>query len=382
MTGWRDCGFSAEPECPVTGIDAEPYSRRRFVWGQDAGRSILSVLMKELQPHVRSGRVTAHLETRATRLVTDGGRVVGAEAIGAAEARVTMAKATLLTTGGYTADVALTEALTGFEQPAVMSWAGGRGDGLRMAMDLGAKTRGREHVISRFGAILESDVKPSRVIATFESYPERRQPWEIYVNGFGRRFMREDLPGILARGEALQQQPRQRCWVVFDQAILQRAPPGVRGWTPAQTAAAFDSHAMFIRADTISDLAAACGLDGDALQITVERYNGFQRAQSDDDFGRVHMPAPIATGPFYAIRQQAFATTSAVGLTVDGDLRVLDQDHRPIPGLYAAGELLGAGALMGRAFCGGMMLTPALTLGRLLGTTLGRRRPPVAEPAV
>ena len=370
----ESCGFSAEPACPVVGVDGEPYAQRRFVWGQDAGRSILKVLLAQLKPHLASGQVTAMLATRATRLLTDGAtgaaRVIGAEAQRDGVTVRHRARDTLLATGGYTANVALTEALTGQEQPAVMSCPGAQGDGLRMALELGAWVRGRENVISRFGAILESDAKPSRAVATFESYPERRAPWEIYVNAAGRRFMREDQPGIGARSRALQEQPRQRCWIVFDQAILEQAPAGVRGWTRAQVEAAFDTHAMFTRAPSLAALASACGLDGEGLQATVTRYNHFRQRGEDADFGRAHMPAPIAAAPFYAIRQQAFATTSAMGLAVDGELRVLDEARRPIAGLYAAGEILGAGALMGRAFCGGMMLTPALTFGRLLGGTL------------
>ncbi len=59
--------------------------------------------------------------------------------------------------------------------------------------------------------------------------------------------------------------------------------------------------------------------------------------------------------------------TSTVGLAVNGDLNVIREGGDPIPNLYAAGELLGSGQTMGRAACGGMMITPALTFGRLLG---------------
>ena len=44
------------------------------------------------------------------------------------------------------------------------------------------------------------------------------------------------------------------------------------------------------------------------------------------------------------------------------------QDGQPIGGLFAAGELLGAGNLMGKATVNGMMATPALTFGRLIGS--------------
>lgn len=52
---------------------------------------------------------------------------------------------------------------------------------------------------------------------------------------------------------------------------------------------------------------------------------------------------------------------------MDGRLNVITADGKPIPNLYAAGETLGAGQIMGKAVCGGMSVTPALALGRLLG---------------
>ncbi|MCU0339561.1 MAG: FAD-binding protein, partial [Spirosomaceae bacterium] len=57
---------------------------------------------------------------------------------------------------------------------------------------------------------------------------------------------------------------------------------------------------------------------------------------------------------------------------VNTDLQVLDHAHQPIEGLYAAGEILGGGALCGNAFVGGMFLTPALSFGRYLGRTLAK----------
>ncbi len=63
------------------------------------------------------------------------------------------------------------------------------------------------------------------------------------------------------------------------------------------------------------------------------------------------------------------------GLAVDAKLRVTRPDGKPIEGLYAAGELLGNGTLSGKAFCAGMMVTPALALGRWLGGNLPLGRP-------
>ncbi len=58
------------------------------------------------------------------------------------------------------------------------------------------------------------------------------------------------------------------------------------------------------------------------------------------------------------------------GLAVDKELRVIKQDGKPIPNLYAAGEIIGSAQTMGRSHCGGMCVTPALTFGRLLGSKM------------
>ena len=61
---------------------------------------------------------------------------------------------------------------------------------------------------------------------------------------------------------------------------------------------------------------------------------------------------------------------SPTGLRVDKQLRVLRESGRPIPNLYAAGEVLGFGRTSGDAFVGGLSLTPALTFGKILGERL------------
>jgi fumarate reductase flavoprotein subunit len=79
------------------------------------------------------------------------------------------------------------------------------------------------------------------------------------------------------------------------------------------------------------------------------------------------MPLPIVKAPFLAVTIHSWGLTSYAGVAVDGSLRVIRQDGTPIKGLYAAGELLGMGQMMGKSVCGGMSVTPALALGRLLG---------------
>ena len=132
----------------------------------------------------------------------------------------------------------------------------------------------------------------------------------------------------------------------------------------------FGTHPMFAKADTLAALAKAAGIDAKGLAATVAAYNAGIENGTADPMGRTHRPLPIKQGPFYAVRVQGTSISSTVGLAVDDGLRVIDGNNKPIANLYAAGELLGSGQTMGDSFCGGMMATPALTFGRLLGQRL------------
>jgi len=90
----------------------------------------------------------------------------------------------------------------------------------------------------------------------------------------------------------------------------------------------------------------------------------------DVDFGRQHLPAPIAQSPYYALENHPVTLITFAGLAVDDDLRVLRDDGTVIDGLRAVGEVIGSAAVNGNSFCSGMCLTPALALGRRLGLQL------------
>ena len=95
-------------------------------------------------------------------------------------------------------------------------------------------------------------------------------------------------------------------------------------------------------------------------------------AGADPDFGRTHLPAPIAAPPFYAMRNHAITLVTFQGLDIDASLRRPRRvPARPIPGLYAVGEVIGAGATCGNSFCSGMLLTPALTSRPAAGAAAG-----------
>lgn len=369
-----DNGFDVHDEHPVIGTNHDPYSHARYAWGKDGGRSVLRVLEEQLQPHVDSGRVTVLTSTEVTDLLQAAdGAVTGVmtrDAVGNSQRHD--GRNTLLTCGGYTANADMFERLEGAQDYTDMTYPQSQGAGITLALAAGGQVRGGEHHLPLFGAVLDDDSYPARMIATARPWPPKRPPWEIYVNARGERFMREDVPSHDAHEEALLRQPHERCWVVFDEEIYARAPQLVRGsftgpFTPEDVQFAFeDGMKMFFKADSIEALATAAGIPPDGLRETIADYNR-GRSAGNDAFGREHMPLPISKAPYYAVQLQSWTLISCAGVTVDDRLRVTGQDGRPIPNLYAAGELLGAGQLNGRSYCGGMMVTPALTFGRLLG---------------
>jgi predicted oxidoreductase len=117
-------------------------------------------------------------------------------------------------------------------------------------------------------------------------------------------------------------------------------------------------------------LAHKINIPADNLKTTVEVFNNAVTTQNDEAFQRSCLEDAITEAPFYAVLVHASSLISFGGLKVNEQLQVVDKNDAPIQNLYAAGEILGAGATSGNAFCGGMVLTPAISFGKWLGETL------------
>jgi fumarate reductase flavoprotein subunit len=364
-----DLGMPMVPQAPVlaTGLH-EPYRKRRYAWGPEYGRSVYKTILPVFNAEIVAGGITLLLEHPATALLRDDatGAVIGVRARAKDGREIEHhGRNVLIASGGFAANPAMVEQIHGCKLYATGAAPASQGKGLELALSVGGTLRGGEYLHANFGVVLADSNYPSTVIGKAMTMPEIRAPWEIYVDSTGRRFVAEDEPSIDARERALVTLPDKRYWIVFDQAILDAAPPLIEHWTRAQMVAALGHHEMFLKADTLADLARQGGMQPDTLRETVAQYN--ESLSSVDPFGREHRPAPIGTGPFYAVRQHLTLIVSTAGVVVDDQLRVLDANRRPIPGLYAAGEVLGSVATMGDAAANGMLLTPALAFGRLLG---------------
>ena len=238
---------------------------------------------------------------------------------------------------------------------------------LNLGQSVGGWLRGNENYICGYGAILESFEYPTEITARAICHPHLRQPWEIHVNKSGKRFFQEDYDSVHVREKQLLKQPNLMSWIVFDNKIYGKSPPIFREFSKKDEGTFFSNHPMFSMAESIDELALTTGINSEGLQKTIMEYNNAIENNTPDPFHRVHRPLPIKEPPFYSICTHGTSTTSTVGLAVNENLQVINPQNEPIANLFAAGEIIGSSQTMGKAACGGMMITPALTFGRLLG---------------
>ena len=377
-----DLGFEFDPQCPGLVHGHEVYATPRTYWGVHLGRSVLEVLERELARLVDEGRVTVMLGARAERLEsTAPGSVDGITVSPAAGAAKAVARGpVVLATGGYEADKQLRDTFlpAGCQSALIGCLPHATGDGHRLAGAVRAGVTRNGVFIPIMGLIPDPDRPGWAVdyrVASVQLPPEYRTPHEIWINTTGHRFVAEDDPSPEHRERALLGQPDVTMHIVWDKEALDRSAPlltnGTGEWTPQRMAAECAADRWIRRADTLDELAPMLGVPAAVLTATVRRYNDSVARGADADFGRRMLPHPLGRPPFYGLTSVAASLLSRDGLAVDSDtLSVLDETGTVIRGLYAVGEVLGNNAFAGDTYVGGMSITPALTLGRLLGVQL------------
>jgi len=369
VVNWlADNGFGIRDEHPVTTTGYDPYGVRRYQCGPEEGVSILKVIMPLLNRHIQAGRVTVLTEAAAVELTkSTNGSITGVVVEDSNGARTDIAGSNvLLATGGCSANDAMFQELHGLPLYRHAGYPFSQGDGLSLGVAAGGYLRGADNYVGYYGSVAVADQIPSELLVTMSIDPKVRIPWEIFVNIHGERFIREDHPSVNTRDRIMDRQPQHRFWAVFDQQILDQAPPLIPEWSKQKLLETFDTHPMFARSDSLRDLAIAAGIDADGMERSIRDYNAGIENQTNDPLDRSHRPLPVSTAPFYAIRSQSWTLKSYAGLAVDENLQVLTREGEPIGNLYAAGEVLGA-ATSGKSHTGGGSVTPAMAFGRLLG---------------
>jgi fumarate reductase flavoprotein subunit len=300
-------------------------------------------------------RITRRLGQRVASLLRDGARAAGVATASGGEFR---AGAVVLATGGFSmAEDLLARFAPGQDAAIRVGGAGCRGDGLRMALALGADLRDMAHIQGTFGAHRDSGGARYEALLAFYL-------GAIIVNQDGRRFVDESISYKLI-GTACLRQPGGLAFQLFDQSVFERGEAGV----PLFDFAAQRDAGRLVSAETPEALARACGMDPAVLAATLAEYNaGIAAGAAPGREGLCNgtgAPPPLAKPPFHAFPCGTALLATYCGLAVDAEGAVLDAAGQRIPGLYAAGEV--TGGFHGAAYMTGSALGKAGVFGLAAG---------------
>lgn len=282
--------------------------------------------------------VEFRFETTARSLVTDDGKVTGL-----VTSRGTIAcDAVILACGGFEGNA---EMLARYVGPGAINLRpvarGGhynKGEGIRMALDIGAAPNGD------FASYHAEPVDPRSGIAEPAIFTF---PYGVLVNKAGQRFT-DEAPGTVdAHYESVTRRIYEQrdglAWLITD-ARLDDVPNWQKGSRTDQPP---------VMAATVEELAAAIEVPAEALAQTLAAYNAacgdgaFEPLRADGlatsglTPPKSNWARPIAAAPYRAWPIISANVFTFGGLKADRHARVIDHDGNPIPGLYAAGETMG-----------------------------------------
>ena len=282
-------------------------------------------------------------ETPAVQLVREGGgRVSGAIAkSGDTYIRINASKGVLLATGGYDANPEMMQAWVRPEDYESSAWWnpswGTTGDGHMMGLKIGADMDSLPHPVMNF-----SNATPSTFVEKRVYFPGAMN-YSIIVNSDGDRFVNENQARqYISNAINMQIRRGKKCFHIFDQAMIASA---LEKEPSAEKQLERDEEkGHLFRASTLSELASMIGIDADALEGTVERYNSFfaEGLERDPDYYRyTGNNTPFTGGTYYALATNSVILATVGGLAINGDTQVLDTEGNAIEGLYATGNVSG-----------------------------------------
>ena len=313
------------------------------------GTAIGPHLMKVLKEASSKSNIEIRTSNKVLGLLSSNGTVTGVKVENADGSTYRLqAKAVVIATGGFGANL---DMVTGY-QPSLAGFAtlnhpGATGDAFSWLADVGGSTIHMEYIQIHPTAEAENHILITEAV---------RGNGAILVNHAGERFVNEmDTRDVVSA--AILRQEKQEAFLVFDDAVR-------KSLASIETYA--NQHLMAEGAD-VAALAGLAGLPPAALSATLDRYNSFQKAGVDEDFGRssAEMTAALSTAPFYAIRVKPAIHHTMGGIKVDADMHVLRSDDTPVPGLFAAGEV--TGGIHGANRLGGNGVADIVVNGRIAG---------------
>jgi len=293
--------------------------------------------------------VSIYTSCPAKKLVSTDGKVTGIIADNSGEIiQINAAKGVILAASGFANNQDMIAGMgRDVKQMAFVGCEGSTGDAIAMAQSVGAAHKG-SLCLQFMGATLPL---PSSM-GDHINQVVRNEPFNLWVNQNGRRFVTEYLTIFTQKGNAVDMQ--NGTFSLMDEAlvdfyqtyattqgagsyvlagtVLDQTRSGLNGILQSQPDNAF-------KADTIEELAQKTGMQADTLKATIDRYNELCTKGEDTDFGKpADFLRPLTTPPYYACRLFTNLLTTVGGIQINENAQVIDENAKPIPGLFVVGS--------------------------------------------
>jgi 3-oxosteroid 1-dehydrogenase len=369
----------------------------RCIHSIDTLRTLGNALIGRLRLSLEERGIPLWLKTPAVKLITEGERIVGLEALKLGKRiSIQAKKGIVLAAGGFEKDQHMREK---YQKPPVSSeWSAGNpdntGDAIKMGMDVGADIDLMDESWWMPVNMIPGEAMPwyaknswwAKIAKTpgaklaWIDIIDRCMPRSIIVNSKGRRFANEAEPyldfthNLLAcHREKADSVPS---WMIVDHKYYRTYPLGPV--LPGFPIKRYIENNTVKKGNSLNELAEACGIDPEGLIDEVKIYNQYAAEGKDSDFHKGETLidcyyadptskknpclGPIERPPFYAIRVFPGDLGTKGGLKTDAHARVLRKDGSAIEGLYATGNC--AASVMGDSYPGaGGTIAPAMTFG-------------------
>ena len=320
--------------------------------------------------------VEIRYQTKGIKLLQDSkGRVSGVKVQGPDGFEDIQGKSVVLASGGFEANAEMRARYLGpgWELAKVRGIPYNTGDGITMALEIGAQPYG--HWSSCHAVAWDLNAPPYGDRVVTELYQKHSYPFGIIVNIEGKRFVDEGADfrnyTYVPYGREILRQPQGVAFQIFDDKVKHLLRDEYR--IPQVTMAT---------ANTIEELADRLDMNRDGLVRTVSEFNAAVQEKEYNptildgkSTGGIEPPKsnwalPIDTPPFLGYAVTCGITFTFGGLKISGRAEVQDCEGVPIPGLYAAGELVGG--VFYYNYPGGSGLIAGAVFGKIAGESAAR----------
>jgi len=324
--------------------------------------------------------IAVNYQTQGVRLIRGAGGIEGVQVHSPDGERELTAPAMVIAAGGFESNPEMRARYLGpgWDLAKVRGTRFNVGDGLRMALEIGASSTGNwsgcHSVAWDLSAPEYGDINVG------VNFKKDSYPYGIVINADGHRFLDEGADirtfTYAKYGAVILRQPKQFAWQVFDGKVLDllRDEYHIRQVTR-------------VHADTIEALACELhGVDPQSFLATVKNFNAAvcrdvpfdPNVKDGRDTDGLAVPKSnwantIDTPPFEAYAVTCGVTFTFGGLRITPDAEVVDSGGRPIPGLFACGSSVGG--LFYFNYPGGSGLTAGAVFGRIAGARAATRSP-------